>query len=173
MNPSEIPKILQSLKINPDEISDKKAAETIRILLQIIETLYEENQALKAELQKMRDELNQLKGEQGKPKFPHIKRKQSDFSSENERKSLNPPGETKSKEKLSKIKIDFTEVCKVDPIILPEDAEFKGYQTVIVQEISINTKNTAYKKEIYFLPPNTKLILENYQKGLKESLVLN
>ncbi|MBU3968444.1 MAG: hypothetical protein KKG76_13925, partial [Euryarchaeota archaeon] len=73
MQPSEIPKILQLLNINPDEITDKKAAETIRILLQIIEILYAENQALKAELQKMRDELNQLKGEQGKPKFPHIK----------------------------------------------------------------------------------------------------
>jgi hypothetical protein len=105
---------------------------------------------LKAELQKMRDELNQLKGEQGKPIFPHIKKKRSDFSSENERKSLKSTGEKKSKEKLSKIKIDFTEVCKVDPIILPEDAEFKGYQTVVVQEISINTKNTAYKKEVYY-----------------------
>ena len=152
MNPSDIPKILQSLKINPDEISDKKAAEIIRILLQIIEILYEENQALKAELQKMRDELNKLKGEQGQPKFPSIKKKQSDISSENERKSLNPPSKTKSKEKLSKIKIDFTEVCKVDPLILPEDAEFKGYQTVVVQEISINTKNTAYKKEVYYSP---------------------
>jgi FtsZ-binding cell division protein ZapB len=167
MHPSEIPKILQLLKINPDEITDKKAAETIRILLQIIEVLYEENRALKAELQKMRDELNQLKGEQGKPKFPHIKKKQSDFSSENERKSLNPPGETKSKEKLSKIKIDFTEVCKVDPIILPEDAEFKGYQTVVVQEISINTKNTAYKKEVYYSPSQHQTYIGKLPKGIE------
>lgn len=167
MDSSEIPKILQLLKINPDEISDKKAAETIRILLQIIEILYAENQALKAELQKMRDELNQLKGEQGKPKFPHIKKKQSDFSSENERKSLNPPDETKSKEKLSKIKIDFTEVCKVDPIILPEDAEFKGYQTVVVQEISINTKNTAYKKEVYYSPSQHQTYIGKLPKGIE------
>jgi FtsZ-binding cell division protein ZapB len=167
MQPSEIPKILQLLKINPDEISDKKAAETIRILLQIIEILYEENQALKAELQKMRDEMNRLKGEQGKPKFPHIKKKQRDFSSENERKSLNPPGETKSKEKLSKIKIDFTEVCKVDTIILPEDAEFKGYQTVVVQEISINTKNIAYKKEVYYSPSQHQTYIGKLPKGIE------
>lgn len=167
MNPSEIPKILQSLKINPDEISDKKAAEIIRILLQIIEILYEENQALKAELQKMRDELNKLKGEQGQPKFPPIKKKQSDISSENERKSLNPPSKMKSKEKLSKIKIDFTEVCKVDPLILPEDAEFKGYQTVVVQEISINTKNTAYKKEIYYSPSQHQTFIGKLPKGIE------
>jgi len=167
MNPSDIPKILQSLKINPDEISDKKAAEIIRILLQIIEILYEENQALKAELQKMRDELNKLKGEQGKPKFPPIKKKQSDFSSENERKSLNPSSRTKSKEKLSKINIDFTEVCKVDPIILPDDAEFKGYQTVVVQEISINTKNTAYKKEVYYSPSQHQTYIGKLPKGIE------
>lgn len=167
MNPSEIPKILQSLKINPDEISDKKAAETIRILLQIIEILYEENQALKAELRKIRDELNKLKGEQGQPKFPSIKKKQSDISSENERKSLNPPSKTKSKEKLSKIKIDFTEVCKVDPLILPEDAEFKGYKTVVVQEISVNTKNTAYKKEIYYSPSQHQTFIGKLPKGIE------
>jgi hypothetical protein len=167
MNPSEIPKILQSLKINPDEISDKKAGETIHILLQIIEILYEENQALKAELQKMRDELNKLKGEQGQPKFPSIKKKQGDLSSENERKSLNPPSKTKSKEKLSNIKIDFTEVCKVDPLILPEDSEFKGYQTVVVQEISLNTKNTAYKKEIYYSPSQHQTYIGKLPKGIE------
>jgi hypothetical protein len=79
MNPSEITQILQSLKINPDEISDKKDAETIRILLQIIEILNEENQTLKAELQKMRDDMNQLKGEQGKPKIPVSKRNRVTF----------------------------------------------------------------------------------------------
>lgn len=167
MNPTEVPRILQSLKINPDEISDKKAAETIRILLQIIEVLYEENQALKADLQKMRDELNKLKGEQGKPKFPLTKKKQNDFSSEKERRSLSPPGETKSKEKLSKIKIDFTEVCKVDRSILPADAEFKGYETVVVQDIVISTKNTAYRKEIFYSPSQNKTYMGELPHGIK------
>jgi len=63
MNPSDISKILHSLNINPDEIPDKKESQTIRILLHIIEELNGEVQALKAELQKTRDELNHLKGE--------------------------------------------------------------------------------------------------------------
>ena len=152
MNKSEISHILESLKIQPEDISDKKESEAFRLLLQIIEILNEENQALKAELQKTRDELNQLKGEQGKPKIPVSKKKSLDISSENERKTLIPPGEKKSKEKLSKIKIDFTDVCKVDRSILPEDAVFKGYDTVVVQDITITTKNTAYKKEIFYSP---------------------
>jgi len=151
MNPSDISKILHSLNINPDEISDKKESQTIRILLHIIEELNEEVQGLKAELQKTRDELNHLKGEQGKPKFP-VPKQNKDVSSENERRIPIPRGERKSKEKLSKIKINVTEDCKVDPGILPGDAEFKYYDTVVVQDIIITTKNTAYRKEVWYSP---------------------
>ena len=156
MNSTQISNILESLKIQPDDISDKKTAEAFRLLLQIIEALNEEVQFLKAELQKKNDELNRLKGEQGKPKFPISKKKYGDISSEKEREILIPPGEKKSKEKLSKIQIQFTEVCKVDRSILPEDAEFKGYETVVVQDIVISTKNTAYKKEIFYSPSQNK-----------------
>jgi len=151
MNPSDISKILNSLNINPDEISDKKESQTIRILLHIIEELNEEVQALKAELQKTRDELNQLKGEKGKPKFS-IPKQNKDVSSENERRTPIPRIERKSKEKLSKIKINVTEDCRVDPSLLPGDAEFKYYDTVVVQDIIITTKNTAYRKEVWYSP---------------------
>lgn len=87
-------------------------------------------------MQKLRDEINQLKGEQCKPKIAGSK-KNKDISSEDERKRLDPPKEKKSKAKIPKIKIDCTEVCKVNPSILPEDAQFKGHKSVIVQEISI------------------------------------
>jgi hypothetical protein len=151
MVPSEITQILQSLKINPDEIPDKKKSQTVRILLCIIEELNKEVQTLKAELQKTRDELNHLKGEQGKPKFP-VPKKNKDVSSEKERNTPIPLGERKSKEKLSKIKIDVTEDCKVDQGILPKDAVLKDYDTVVVQDIIITTKNTAYRKEVWYSP---------------------
>jgi hypothetical protein len=167
MNSSEITKILESLKISPDDISDKKEAEAFRILLRIIEQLNLEVKALKAELQETRDELNRLKGERGKPKIPISKQKPSDFSSEKERKSLNPPSEKKSKEKLSKIKIDITEVCPVDKSILPEDAVFKDYDPVVVQDIIITTKNTLYKKEVYYSPSQHKTYLGELPKGVE------
>jgi len=47
-------------------------------------------------------------------------------------------------------------VCKVDQNILPDDAEFKGYQDVVVQEIIIKTDNVEYKKEIYYSPSQHK-----------------
>ena len=156
MKPSEITDNIKSLHINPDDISDKKDAEIIRILLQIIEKLTGEVQVLKAELQKTQDELNQLKGEKGKPKIPISKPKPTDFSSEKERKSQTPHSEKKSKEKLSKIKIDDTKVCPIDKSILPGDAIFKDYDEVVVQEITITTKNILYKKEVYYSPSQNK-----------------
>jgi prefoldin subunit 5 len=167
MNSSDITKILESLKISPDDISDKKEAEAFRILLRIIEQLNLEVKALKAELQETRDELNTLKGERGKPKIPISKQKPSDFSSEKERKSLNPSSEKKSKEKLSKIKIDITEVRPVDKSILPEDAVFKDYDLVVVQDIIITTKNTLYKKEVYYSPSQHKTYLGELPKGVE------
>lgn len=55
----------------------------------IIEILSEELNALKAENQKLRDEINLLKGEQTKPKIRGSKRN-DDISSENERRQRNP-----------------------------------------------------------------------------------
>lgn len=39
---------------------------------------------------------------------------------------------------------------------MPEDAEFKGYESVIVQEILIKTDNVEYKKEVYYSPSQNK-----------------
>lgn len=157
MNPAAITRTITDLNIRLDEIQDKQEAEAFRSLLNIIEILSEENEKLKAEVQKLRDEINLLKGEQGKLDISASKKKENkDISSEAERRVMEPHTEKKSKAKLHKIKIDRTEVCKVDQNILPEDAEFKGYDTVTVQEISIKTENVQYKKEIYYSPSQHK-----------------
>jgi hypothetical protein len=167
MNSSEITNILDSLKINPDDISNKKEADAFRILFRIIEQLNFKVNALEEELQKTRDELNTLKGEKGKPKIPTSKPKSTDFSSEKDRKSQTPPSEKKSKEKLSKIKIDFTEVCPVDKSTLPGDAIFKDYDPVVVQDIILTTKNTLYKKEVYYSPSQHKTFTGELPTGVE------
>ena len=62
-------KLLAALDINPDEIEDERCATAFRILFAIIEKQNEEFEFLKAENQKLRDEINLLKGEQTKPKI--------------------------------------------------------------------------------------------------------
>lgn len=168
MNRSQITETLKTLNISPDEIADERLAEVIRILLQLIEELSEDYEKLKAENQKLRDAINLLKGEQTKPDTkPSRKKPNEDFSSEKERKPRNISNEKKSKAKKHKIKIDRTEVCKVDQNILPDDAEFKGYQNVVVQEIVIKTENIEYKKEIYYSASQNKTYMGKLPPEIK------
>ena len=84
MDLETLKELLASLNINPDEIEDKRCALIIRTLLSIIEEQNKEIEFLKAENQKLRDEINLLKGEQTKPKIRGSK-KNEDISSEKER----------------------------------------------------------------------------------------
>ena len=74
-----------SLSINPDEIKDERHATAFHILFAITEKQNQEIEFLKAENQKLRDEINLLKGEQTKPKIRGSK-KNEDISSEKERR---------------------------------------------------------------------------------------
>jgi hypothetical protein len=84
INPDEIEE-LASLDINPDEIEDKECAEGFRTLLSTIEELNKENEALKAEYQKLLDEKNLLKNEQIKRMIRGSK-KNDGISSKKEKK---------------------------------------------------------------------------------------
>lgn len=81
---------LSSLDINPDEIKDERYANSFHILFTIIEKQNEEIEFLKTENQKLRDEINLLKGEQTKPKILGSK-KNEDISSEKERRNRKHP----------------------------------------------------------------------------------
>lgn len=160
--------ILTALNISSDQTLGEQEAKAFHILLQLIEGLTEENERLRTEVQKLRDEINLLKGEQAKPNIPSSKKKdKEDNSSEAERKSREPSNDKKSKAKKDKIKIDRTQICKVDKSDLPEDAVFKGYQSVIVQEISIKTDNVEYKKEVYYSPSQQKTYLGKLPLGVE------
>ena len=149
MSPSELQKILHNIDVRPDALGNEKLSSALSILLQLVERLSEENEKLKIENQKLRDENSLLKGEQGKPKIRGNKKPGEDISSEKERKKREKKKKKKSKSKKHKIKIDRTEVCEVDRSKLPSDAKFKGYESLVVQEILIKTDNVEYKKEVY------------------------
>jgi hypothetical protein len=48
---------------------------------------------------------------------------------------------------------------------LPEDAIFKGYQPVIVQDIIIKTNNIEFMKETYYSPSLKKTFMASLPKG--------
>ncbi|MFN8458212.1 MAG: transposase [Anaerolineae bacterium] len=128
---------------DPTQIQDEGARQAIIKLLNLVEELKRENTALREEVQRLRDENNHLKGEQGKPTIKPGP-KPSKHSSETERRQ--PKGWRKGR-KIAQIKIDREEVLVVDRSRLPADATFKGYQPVVVQDLCIRTDNIRFLKE--------------------------
>jgi hypothetical protein len=187
-----------------------------------VEDVLSDNTRLRKENQALKDEINKLKGEQGKPDIKPNNKNDGDISSEQERKDaeasedeisregfkLGKPSLEKLKEnripaevlerlkrltgkkysskaefieavtsaigsdltnqyikilvkyarykkrkrtpKLPEIQIDREEKCAVDTKQLPEDAQFKGYEDKVVQDLIIKTDNVRFKREIYY-----------------------
>ena len=134
---------------DPKQIQDLDGArQAIGLLLNLVEELKSENDALRDEVQKLRDEVNRLQGEQGKPAVKPSKRQpKQDHSSEKERRR---PKKWRKGSKVDKIKIDRQETLPIDRSQLPEDAEFKGYEAVVVQDIQVKTDNVRFLKEKYY-----------------------
>ena len=144
--------------IDPKEIAEEQMRQTVEILLNLIEQLNLKVIELETENQKLRDENNRLKGEQGKPDIKANKKKglKKDYSSEKERKKSK---NYRKSSKKTEIKIDRSEIVEYTPEKLPEDAEFKGYQEVIVQDIVLKTDNVPHPKAEILLTPNRKNLL--------------
>ena len=130
-------------------IQEESVRELIERLLNLIEQQAGELREARAENQRLRDEINRMKGEQGKPEIKGNTPKAgtTDHSSEKERKQTR---ERHKKSKKAEIKIDRTEVVKLEHQRLPKDAEFKGYAEVVVQDIVVKTDNVLFRKEKYY-----------------------
>jgi|SRR5579859_5293325 len=141
---------LAGLGIDIEHIEDEDIRKAIILLCNLIEELSSDNSKIREENQRLRDENAHLKGEQGKPRIPGRDNKRSaDISSESER-SLQ--GKERRKKRSKNLQITRTEVVTVDQTTLPEDAVFKGYEQVVVQDIVITTETIAFQKEVYYSP---------------------
>jgi Transposase IS66 family len=139
--------MLDKLELNA--IKDENARELIRQLLNLVEKLSADLRDAQVENQRLRDEINRLKGEQGKPKIKGNTPKPppTNHSSENERHQSR---QRHKKSKKVEIQIDREQVVEVDPTVLPKDAKFKGYEDVVVQDILLQTDNIRFYKQKYY-----------------------
>ena len=137
-------------KLDLASIADVGAREAVRALLSLVEALVAENQALRAENRQLRDELTRLKGGSGRPKLPRGQASggSTDYSSEQERRAT--PKSWQKRGKQDRVRIDRTERVEVDPAILPADAERKGYETVVVQELVLHTDTVAFELAVWY-----------------------
>lgn len=147
---SEIKDKIQDVVTTTNDIEELRAI--CRLLLNIAEESANTIKKLTEQVQELRDEVNRLKGEKGKPTFK-TKKPPEDHSSENERSDKDKgKKDKKPKDKKYKITITRKEVCPINPSKLPQDAIFKGYQSVIVQDLIISTDNIEFQKEVYYSP---------------------
>jgi hypothetical protein len=148
---------------NPNEIEDLEGArQAIMALLNLVEEMQQENQELRAEVQRQRDEINRLKGEQGKPDIKANKAKDKEHSSEKERRT---PKSWRKGRKVNNIHIDREEMLTVDKDELPADAQFKGYEETVVQDIRLETDNVRFLKEKYHSPSEGRVYLAPLPAG--------
>lgn len=147
------PTPLQTLtQIDLDGIQDLAGARrAIGLLFNLVEDLQATVRELQAENQRLRDENNRLKGEQGKPDIKANKPPKpptaSDHSSEAER---HQPQAWHKGTKRDRIVINREATLTLDRAGLPADAEFKGHEDVVVQDVRFETDNILFHKEKYY-----------------------
>ena len=154
--------MLDNLDLNA--IQDENARELIRQLLNLVEKLSADLRDAQVENQRLRDEVNRLKGEQGKPKTKGNTPKPppANHSSENERHQSR---QRHKKSKKAEIQINREQVVEVDLSVLPKDAKFKGYENVVVQDILLRTDNILYHKQKYYATSTRKTYLAELPRG--------
>jgi len=146
------------------QIQDENARELIGRLLNLVEKLSADLRDAQAEIQRLRDEVNRLKGEQGQPKIKGNTPRPpaGDHSSEKERRTAR---QRHKGSKNADIRIDREQKLEVNPALLPEDAEFKGCEDVVVQDIKLGTDNVLFHKEKYYSESTQRSYLAEMPRG--------
>ncbi len=148
-----------------DEIADERVREGFMRLLNLVEELASENRQLRADNLRLRDELNRLKGGPGNPYLAGkvgAARAPDDHASTAERRE---PRAHRKGGKRDAIQIDRTETLTLERSQLPTDAEFKGYEAVVVQDLEIKTDNVLFRKEKYYAPATQQTYLAPLPAG--------
>lgn len=155
--------MLDEAQLNRIKAPDTK--QVVQQLANLLEQALTEVDTLRAENQRLKDEINRLKGEQGKPTFKPNKPAvppPADHSSEQKRKR---PTTWKKGTKNDKIVLDRTQGLPLDQKTLPEDAQFKGYERCLVQNLLLKTDNVCFERAKYYSPSTKKTYLAPLPEG--------
>ena len=159
--PSAVDQILQNVDLA--SIQDERARKCIGLLLNLVESLTADLRKAQTEILYLRQQLK--RGPKGGGGQPDPSKEATPRSSEKQR--AEPPEASKRGKgsKLDRIRIDREEVLRLDRAALPPDAEFKGYEEVVVQDLRIGTDNVRFRKEKYYAASSGKTYLAPLPQG--------
>lgn len=147
--------------VDSNTIEDERLRHVVITLMNLVANLSTHVQKQAEEIQRLRDENNRLKGEQGRPKIKANK-PAPNLSSEKERRESQPHHKANTQ---AQIRVDRVEVLKIQEEHLPADAQLKGYEDVIVQDLEVRTDNIRFRKEKDDSPSQKKTYLAALPTG--------
>jgi Transposase IS66 family len=147
-------------------LPDERWRECVRQLLNMVESLTGELRKAQAENQYLRE---QLKRGKGGPDGPSQLESNSDGQGQKPRDSEKERGKRgrkwKKRTKLDRVHVDREQELSLPSAVLPADAEFKGYETVVVQDLRIHTDNVKFLKAKYYSASERKTYLAPLPAG--------
>ena len=143
-------------KIVLPDIPESEVTPLVKSLLLIIEQLLVQNQQQAEELERLKDEINILKGQKKRPVFEGSKLDKK-ISAKNAAAKRNKkrPGSEKKK-KTQQLVVHEDRVIQPD-VPIPEGSRFKGYRYFTVQDLHISVHTTRYCLERWVTPDNKTL----------------
>jgi hypothetical protein len=143
-----------------EKLSKHDMVRAIMAMRNKVEEQEQEIKKYKTEVQQLKDTINRLKGEKGKPDIKPPKDKKDDNDDQSNTGSKNNSGKNnknnRSGSKKDKIKITRTILVEINKSTLPEDAEYKGTREITIQDIKINLDNVKFVIPVYYSPSEGK-----------------
>ena len=147
---------------------DTPTQAVLQQLLNHIERLTAELTELRAENQRVRDEVAQLKGEKGKPTIQANRSPAPATPPAAQQASRSKAGAPSGPRvpRNERITIDREHVITLDRSRLPADVEHRGYRDVVVQNLIFTPDTVRYRLERLYAPSTGRL----YEAALPEAL---
>jgi hypothetical protein len=137
--------------IDPRQITDiNQLQEMMVLVINVCDQMHTALQEAQTEIQSLKDEINILKGEQEKPKFPGPPASKQPLPGTGPEKPTGKRGNHKRGGKKGRIKIDRVEMVTLPASDLPEDAVLKEYKEYIQQDLRLQRDNVKYRVAVYY-----------------------
>lgn len=165
MNPKSEKSLISNLF--PGEMSTSNQA----TILNLLESLYQVVEEQKVVIQSLRDEINRLKGENGKPTIAGKNQKKgisdgTNISSEAERSKKEAPRKPKPIKYDNTRQIDVRQRIDItDKSELPFDSVFKGYAISHFQNLVIKSELIEIERAIYYSATSNKTYTAPFPEG--------